>query len=136
MKTSDTLFSSLTVPEIFVHSSNIGTAKMALVVGTPIQRAYLAKMGLLTPIASEIKETGTPIVPARWGDLETMTVAYGHGIAVTPLHIAAASAANAAGGCGPGYHRGPYGGCRPNARVVVVRPAPVVVVAPRARVCP
>ena len=44
-------------------------------------------------------------------------------------------AANAAGGCGPGFHRGPYGGCRPNG-VVVVRPAPVVVVAPRARVCP
>lgn len=88
----------LTVPEIFVHSSNIGTAKMALVVGTPIQRAYLAKMGLLTPIASEIKETGTPIVPARWGELETMTVSYGHGIAVTPLHIAAASAALVNGG--------------------------------------
>ena len=49
--------------------------------------------------------------------------------------FASFSAANAAGGCGPGFHRGPYGGCRPNARVVVVRPAPVVV-APRARVCP
>ena len=43
----------LTVPEIFVHSSNIGTAKMALAVGTPVQRAYLAKMGLLTPLISE-----------------------------------------------------------------------------------
>lgn len=53
------------------------------------------------------------------------------------------SAANAAGGCGPGWHRGPYGGCQPNRRVVVVRPAPivvapapVVVVRPGARVCP
>jgi hypothetical protein len=46
------------------------------------------------------------------------------------------SAANAAGGCGPGWHRGPYGGCRPNRRVVVVeRPAPVVVVRP-GRGCP
>jgi hypothetical protein len=44
------------------------------------------------------------------------------------------SAANAAGGCGPGFHRGPYGGCRANAGVVIRR-APVVVV-PRARVCP
>jgi hypothetical protein len=44
--------------------------------------------------------------------------------------------ADAAGGCGPGFHRGPYGGCRPNAGVVVVRRPPVVVVAPRARVCP
>lgn len=44
--------------------------------------------------------------------------------------------ANAAGGCGWGYHRGPYGGCRPNGEVVVVRRPPVVVVAPRARICP
>jgi hypothetical protein len=47
------------------------------------------------------------------------------------------ASANAAQGCGPGWHRGPYGGCVRNAGVVVVRPAPeVVVVAPRARVCP
>jgi hypothetical protein len=43
--------------------------------------------------------------------------------------FASFSAANAAGGCGPGWHRGPYGGCQPNRRAVVVRPAaPVVVV--------
>jgi len=51
-------------------------------------------------------------------------------------------AASAAGGCGPGWYRGPYGGCRPMRGAVVVRPAPVVVapapvvVVPRARVCP
>jgi len=58
--------------------------------------------------------------------------------------VASLSAANAAGGCGPGWHRGPYGGCQPNRRavvvapapVVVVRPAPVVVVRPGPRVCP
>ena len=44
--------------------------------------------------------------------------------------------ANAAGGCGPGWHRGPYGGCRANEEVVVVRRPAVVVVAPRGRVCP
>jgi hypothetical protein len=55
--------------------------------------------------------------------------------------VAGFGAANAAGGCGPGFHRGPYGGCQPNGGVVVVAPrvvvapAPVVVV-PRARVCP
>jgi hypothetical protein len=57
--------------------------------------------------------------------------------------LASFSAAEAAGGCGPGWHRGPYGGCQPNRRVVV-RPAPVVVVRPAApvvvvrpgRVCP
>jgi hypothetical protein len=48
-------------------------------------------------------------------------------------------AASAAGGCGPGWYRTPYGNCRPmGARppvvVVAPRPAPVVVVRPR--VCP
>ena len=46
--------------------------------------------------------------------------------------FASFSAENAAGGCGPGWHRGPYGGCQPNRRAVVVRPAPVVVVRPAA----
>lgn len=50
--------------------------------------------------------------------------------------FASFSAANAAGGCGPGYHRGPYGGCQPNRGVVVVRRPPVVVVRPVGRVCP
>jgi hypothetical protein len=56
--------------------------------------------------------------------------------------VAGFGAANAAGGCGLGFHRGPYGGCRPNGGVVVVeRPAvvverPAVVVVPRGRVCP
>jgi cell division protein FtsI (penicillin-binding protein 3) len=88
----------MTVPEIFAHSSNIGSAKMAIEVGTTMQRAYLAKLGLLTAVDSEIKEAGTPIIPKRWGDLETMTVGYGHGIAVTPLHVAMASAALVNGG--------------------------------------
>jgi hypothetical protein len=58
--------------------------------------------------------------------------------------FASLGAANAAGGCGPGWHRGPYGGCQPNRRAVIVqpapfvfvRPAPVVVVRPARRVCP
>ncbi|WGD55972.1 hypothetical protein QA641_19990 [Bradyrhizobium sp. CB1650] len=45
-------------------------------------------------------------------------------------------AASAAGGCGPGWYRGPYGGCRPMRGPVVVAPRPPVVVAPRPRVCP
>lgn len=59
--------------------------------------------------------------------------------ALTAISVASfADAASAAGGCGAGWHRGPYGQCRPNAgpRVVVVKPAPRVVVVPRARVCP
>ncbi len=88
----------LTVPEIFIHSSNVGTAKMAGEVGTTIQKAFLAKFGLMSAIDGEIKEAGKPIVPKSWGELETMTVAYGHGIAITPMHVAMASAAIANGG--------------------------------------
>jgi hypothetical protein len=57
--------------------------------------------------------------------------------------VAGFGAANAAGGCGPGFHRGPYGGCQPNRGGVVVieRPAvvverPAVVVVRPGRVCP
>jgi hypothetical protein len=56
--------------------------------------------------------------------------------------VAGFGSANAEGGCGPGFHRGPYGGCQPNRGVVVVAPAPVVVerpavvVVPAGRVCP
>src|SRR5258708_25096295 len=44
--------------------------------------------------------------------------------------LAGFSAANAAGGCGPGFHRGPYGGCRPNGGALVVAPPLVVAPAP------
>jgi cell division protein FtsI (penicillin-binding protein 3) len=53
---------------------------------------------LLTPVAGEIREVGTPLLPKRWGDLETMTVAFGHGIAITPMHVAMSSAALVNGG--------------------------------------
>lgn len=55
--------------------------------------------------------------------------------ALVATTVAGFASANAAGGCGPGFHRGPYGGCRVNAGAVVVAPG-AVVVAPRGRVCP
>jgi cell division protein FtsI (penicillin-binding protein 3) len=88
----------LTVPEIFMHSSNIGTAEMAVDVGTDAQKAFLAKLGLLQPLVTEVREAGLPKVPRRWGELETMTVGYGHGISVTPLQVAMASSAVVNGG--------------------------------------
>ena len=83
----------LTVPEIFMHSSNIGSAEMALDVGSGVQRAFLAKLGLLQPLVTEIREVGIPRMPRQWHDLETMTIGYGHGIAVSPLQMAMAGAA-------------------------------------------
>ena len=88
----------LTVPEIFVHSSNIGTAKMALAVGVEGHKAFLKKMGQLDRMQTEMPESAMPIVPARWGELNTITIAFGHGVAVAPMQAAAAVGALVNGG--------------------------------------
>jgi cell division protein FtsI (penicillin-binding protein 3) len=81
----------LTVPEVFTHSSNIGAAKMALQMGVDRHRAFLKKLGLLTRTPSELGETAAPIIPAHWQKLNTMTIAFGHGLSVTPLQLATAT---------------------------------------------
>ncbi len=80
----------LSVPEILVHSSNIGAAKMAVDVGGAAQRDYLKRLGLLSSPAIELPEVGHPLSPARWREINTMTISYGHGIAVSPLQLAGA----------------------------------------------
>ena len=78
-----------TVAEIMKESSNIGTAQIADQVGAERQKAFLKKMGFLDPVRVELKERGRTLTPgSRWGPFETMTVGFGHGIAVTPLHLA------------------------------------------------
>ena len=91
----------LSVPEIFKYSSNIGAAKMALDVGTPRMRQFLARMGMLTTPAFELPETGAPLVPSPWREINTMTVAFGHGLAVSPLQVAAGMSALVNGGTLP-----------------------------------
>lgn len=88
----------LSLPEVLMFSSNIGAAKIAMEAGSAVQRSYFSKFGFLAPVPFEVKELGSPLLPKRWGELETMTTAYGHGIAVSPLHVAAASAAVVNGG--------------------------------------
>jgi cell division protein FtsI (penicillin-binding protein 3) len=88
----------LSVPEILIYSSNIGAAKMALDVGRDGQRKYLDRFGLLSRPSLELPEVGSPIIPARWGDISTMTAAYGHGLAVSPVQFATAFAAMVNGG--------------------------------------
>ncbi|MEQ8247868.1 MAG: penicillin-binding protein 2 [Alphaproteobacteria bacterium] len=80
----------LTVAEIFQYSSNIGSARMALDVGGEKQRAFLKSLGLLDRPNIEIPEVGAPMLPTPWREISTMTVAYGHGIAVSPLQMATA----------------------------------------------
>jgi len=88
----------LSVPEIIVYSSNIGAAKMAVDVGTRKQRDYLGRLGLLTPPAIELPEVGKPLTPKTWREINTMTIAYGHGVAVSPLQLATGVAALVNGG--------------------------------------
>ena len=88
----------LTVSEVFMHSSNIGTAKMVLELGRDKHRSFLDSLGLLGRSDIELPERGTPLLPSRWTDLSTMTISYGHGLSVTPLQVVAAGAAIVNGG--------------------------------------
>jgi cell division protein FtsI (penicillin-binding protein 3) len=90
----------LSVPEIFAYSSNIGSARMAVAAGAERQRAFLAKLGLLEPVPIEFDkvEVAKPHFPHPWREVNVMTIAFGHGIAVTPLHMITATAAMINGG--------------------------------------
>ncbi|MEO5336955.1 MAG: penicillin-binding protein 2 [Magnetospirillum sp. WYHS-4] len=88
----------LTVEEIFVTSSNIGSAKIALDIGGRTQKAYLQKLGMLEPVPIELPEVTKPLYPTVWREINTMTISYGHGISVSPLHLATAVGAVVNGG--------------------------------------
>lgn len=88
----------LSVPEIVAYSSNIGAAKMAMAVGANAQRDYLERFGLLRPSSLELPEIGSPLSPTRWRDVNVMTVAFGHGVAVSPLQLGSGIAALVNGG--------------------------------------
>lgn len=88
----------INVPETLIHSSNIVTARIADEMGAaPLQKLYRALEFDRRP-SIELKERAWPLWPQNWGRITTMTTAYGHGIAVTPLHLASAYAALVNGG--------------------------------------
>lgn len=88
----------LSVPEIYAFSSNIGAAKMAVDLGSERQKQFLTKLGLLHPAALELTEIGAPLAPRQWHETETMTIAFGHGLAVSPVQMARAVSAVINGG--------------------------------------
>lgn len=92
--------SYLSVPQIFMHSSNIGTAMIVLEVGGVKQRKFLKNWGLFDPLKIELPEKGTPMYPSEknWSEISTMTISFGHGIAVTPLHFIRAAVSLVNGG--------------------------------------
>jgi cell division protein FtsI (penicillin-binding protein 3) len=90
----------LWLPEVLAYSSNLGAAHIALGVGPQRQQTWLQAMGMFRKVGIELPEAGWPIVPSRsnWKEATTMTVGFGHGIAVSPLHVVRGTAALANGG--------------------------------------
>jgi cell division protein FtsI (penicillin-binding protein 3) len=90
----------LYLPEVLAYSSNLGAAHIAATIGADRQRAWLKTMGMFGRTGIELPESARPIVQAaaNWKELTTMTVGFGHGISVTPLHVVRGTAAVANGG--------------------------------------
>ncbi len=89
---------ALTLSEVFTYSSNIATARAALMVGVEGHQAFLRKMGQLDRMRTEMPESAAPMLPPRWGELNTITIAFGHGLAVAPLQSMMAVGALVNGG--------------------------------------
>ncbi|MDF2372151.1 MAG: penicillin-binding protein 2 [Rhizobiaceae bacterium] len=89
---------TLSVPEIFIYSSNIGTAKMADVVGVEGHQEFLTRIGLLTRMQTELPEVAMPSQPKTWKKINSVTISFGHGVATTPLQTAMSAAAMLNGG--------------------------------------
>jgi len=94
----------LTVPEVFIHSSNIGSALMGRAVGSKALKDFYSDLGLMDKIKTDFPALGTPLTPKPWRDINTLTAAYGHGIAVSPLHVLRATATIVNGGIMPPLH--------------------------------
>lgn len=91
---------SMSVHDVLVESSNVGTVRIAQMVGAERQRAFLQSLGMLDPLPIDLSETRRvrPQYDPRWSEISMMTISYGHGLSVTPLHLAAAYAAMLNGG--------------------------------------
>ena len=87
-----------TVEQVIEKSSNIGTARIADLLGRDRQQAYLRNFGFTQPADLEVAEVSAPLIPSNWGRIQTMTIGYGHGISITPLQAIAAQAALVNGG--------------------------------------
>lgn len=92
--------SELTLTKVIVKSSNIGTARMAQVIGAKRQQDFLRDLGFFDPTSIEMVEAkgAQPLLPKNWSELSTMTISYGHGLSSSPMHLAAGYAAIANGG--------------------------------------
>jgi cell division protein FtsI (penicillin-binding protein 3) len=89
----------ISVAEILVHSSNKGSVRILQALGKERQQAFIEKLGCLGRCSIELPERGFPIIPRHWRDANAMTISYGYGIAVSPLHLLNAGATILGDGC-------------------------------------
>ncbi|MBY6262077.1 penicillin-binding protein 2 [Azospirillum sp. 412522] len=110
----------MSVAEIFQHSSNIGSIQIAMKMGIDAQREFLGRLGLLQKSPIELPEVGAPLLPRPWREVNSWTISYGHGIAVSPLQVATAAAAVINGGVlyPPTLIKQPPGGAPTGKRVL------------------
>jgi len=88
----------LTLPEVYKYSSNVGAIHIMQQWGKDNYRAFMTKVGFDDPLPIELPEKTTSSIPKKFADVTAATAAFGHGIAITPLHMAAAMAAFVNGG--------------------------------------
>jgi cell division protein FtsI (penicillin-binding protein 3) len=88
----------LSVPEIFQYSSNIGTAKIADMVGIENHKEFLTRLGLLSRMKTELPEVAMPSQPREWKKINSVTISFGHGVSTTPLQTAVAGVSLVNGG--------------------------------------
>lgn len=99
IKDSHNMGASLNIPETLIHSSNTVTARVADELGPERMRQIMVDLGMNERPHIELPARGFPLWPGeKWARIKAMTVGYGHGIAVTPLHLASAYAAMVNGG--------------------------------------
>lgn len=90
----------LSLTNVIVKSSNIGTARLAMEFGAETQQDFLRRLGFLDPTPLELSaaKVTTPLTPKNWSEISAITISYGHGLSATPVHLAAAYATLANGG--------------------------------------
>jgi len=88
----------LSLEDVFIHSSNIGTSRLAVEMGADTMRDYFQRLGLLDAAPIELKESARPRRPRQWDDSTRASLSFGYGIMITPLQMTAATVALVNGG--------------------------------------
>ena len=93
----DKIPSDLTAEQIIIRSGNIGSVRIAQLVGSEKHKSFLKKIGLLNSINFDIDEVA-PQKDYNFGKCKLATASFGHGVATTILQLAKGYAVISNGG--------------------------------------